>query len=720
MAEENKPKAPKSIYKHIDRLFLDPNNYRLIDRPEYKPVLEDNISDPDVQKRTRFLLLGKNNENVKDLIASFKENGFLPVDQIQAKKIADDRFMVLEGNRRIATLKYLYEEWKEHGIDIGKLTASNFKYVPLILHPEETVKMHLIVMGLKHISGNKKWNTVNQAQYIEDLFTKEEMTEDVICDSLGITKHALRRARRTLALINLYKESDYGDQFESPMYSLFEEIIRSIDFKQWLEWDDEGFVPKNKSNLERIFSWISQEEISEYDESGEPLEKRTKEPIITKSQEIRDLARFINDENAVKKMEENRSVTEGYVLSDAVGETKFSDTLEKLQENAVTLFKYSEYMKPPTVDELVRLRDKIDRLIPTSQAYIAAGSSSPQVISPMVDHHFTSITISRFRRLENLTLKKLNRINIFAGQNNSGKTSILEAVYLLVNLNDIYAFLEMERYRAKFSGDLHAKWLENNFLSYIELSAIFNGEPVKISIELAPTVEPIDKSGYLTTIELFSQFARKEREARVHLYSDKESRFHYEEKVALCNSIMTSPYRLKENDLQKAHLKAVKEKALDIIIDFIRNTVDPTIQKIQMTHTAGINRFLVTSDRFDKSIDITNYGEGVQRIFQIGLFLAYASNGVLLIDEFETAIHKSLLVDFSRFVHQLAGKFNVQVFLTSHSKECIDAFIENNYRPEEITAFQMKEEMGKVVSKYVEGKRLELLLESIDLDIREA
>lgn len=379
----------------------------------------------------------------------------------------------------------------------------------------------------------------------------------------------------------------------------------------------------------------------------------------------------------------------------------------------------SIYMKPDTVDELIRLREKLDRLISARQSFIDNDSSSPHVISPIVEHHFSSITISRFRGLENFVLEKLNRINIFAGLNNSGKTSILEAVYLLANLNNIHAFFEIEKYRAKFSGELHAKWLENNFLSHIELAGIFNGDPAKVSIESGPTVEPIDKSGYLTTIRLYSEFAKKGREARVHLYSDKKSGFFFEERVALCNSIMTSPYRLNESDLQNAHMKAVKEKNLDIIIDFIRSTVDPTIQKIQMAHTAGINRFLVTSDRFDKSVDLTSYGEGVQRVFQIGLFLAYASNGVLLIDEFETAIHKNLLIDFSRFVHQLAGKFNVQVFLTSHSKECVDAFIKNDYRPEEITGFAMKEEMGKRDSKYVEGKRLKRLIESIDLDIRE-
>jgi AAA15 family ATPase/GTPase len=181
---------------------------------------------------------------------------------------------------------------------------------------------------------------------------------------------------------------------------------------------------------------------------------------------------------------------------------------------------------------------------------------------------------------------------------------------------------------------------------------------------------------------------------------------------------MTSPYRENERELKIAHAQAVKEKAIDIIVKFIRKNIDPAIKKIDMTVIDGVSRFFVTSDTFEKSIDITNYGEGVRRVFEIALFFAYARNGVLLIDEFETAIHKSLLVNFTRFVQELAERFNVQVFLTSHSKECIDSFIMNNYRTEDITAYQLKEEKGVISCKYVEGKRLKKLLESIDEDIR--
>lgn len=369
-------------------------------------------------------------------------------------------------------------------------------------------------------------------------------------------------------------------------------------------------------------------------------------------------------------------------------------------------------------DELIYIREML-RSMSTSQGFIAPLRTIPQVIFTEVEQHFSSIVISRFRRLENLNLKKMNRINILAGLNNSGKTSVLEAIYLLANLNNIDAFLKIEMQRAKLPERLYDKWLENNFLFNIELTGVFNREQVNLSIKSGETTDPIDKNGYLATLELHSEVAKEERDCRVHLYNGKESQFYYKKIVVLCNSIMINPYIFNENDLLKAHAKAVYEKAADIVIDFIRERVDPNIQKIDLINMSGLNRFSVTSERFARSVDLTSYGEGVQRIFQIGLSMAYASHGVLLIDEFETAIHKSLLVDFSRFVHQLAEKFNVQVFLTSHSKECIDSFITNDYKIEDITAYVLKEEEGKISCKYVEGKRLQTLLEAFDVDIRE-
>ncbi|MCP4219063.1 MAG: AAA family ATPase [bacterium] len=635
------------------------------------------------------------------------------------KKLAQGKYLVLEGNRRVATLKYLYEEWKERGGDIGKLKEADFKNVPLVLHPESSNKTHLIVMGLKHISGTKKWNPVNQAQLIEDLLQVQEMEEDEVCDSLGITKHALRRTRRAYFLIRDYKKCDSGDQFKSPMYTIFEEAMRSPAFKKWLDWDETKLKARNTVNEERFFSWISKREDVEYDDEGNIDKHEIHEAIITKYTEVRDMVKYIDDAKALQEMEERRSVTAGFALSDAVGKKKFSSALDSIKTSVTTVFNFSEYTTEEDIRDIEHLRDKLDRLIPAGRAQVMASSVSAHLVPGVVSQHFTEITIPGFRGLIDVKLKKLNRINIFAGLNNSGKTSVLEAVYLLTNLNDIDAFFRMEKYRGKFTDELNPKWLSTNFRRPIVVESVFNGEKARIHLLAEDTKDEIDKSGYLTTFTLTAGYNGDESVSKAHIYGNKDSSIFYENKKVLCNSIMTSPYRENDKELKAAHARAVKEKSIDIIVQFIKEHIDPAIRKIDMTTIDGVGRFFVTSDAFDTSIDITSYGEGVRRIFEIALFFAYARNGVLLIDEFETAIHKSLLVGFSKFVQELAERFNVQVFLTSHSKECIDSFIRNGYKTEDITAYVLKEEKDNITCKYVDGKRLESLLDSIDVDIRE-
>src|SRR5690606_33851423 len=115
--------SSKRISRHLDRLLLDPNNYRFIDKPEYKHIPLNELDDSRVQLRTTNFILGKNNANVLDLVSSFTTNGFLDIDQIQVTEVGD-KYLVLEGNRRVATLKFLYEEYK-NGNDVGELSEAD-------------------------------------------------------------------------------------------------------------------------------------------------------------------------------------------------------------------------------------------------------------------------------------------------------------------------------------------------------------------------------------------------------------------------------------------------------------------------------------------------------------------------------------------------------------------------------------------------------------------
>ena len=122
---------------------------------------------------------------------------------------------------------------------------------------------------------------MNQTRLIRDLLEECGMTEDEICNALGITKHYLRRSMRTLALIERYKGSDYGDQFQTDKYSIFEEIIKNTALKNWLGWNDDLRAPSRLDREERLFSWISvTERVQRDEETGD--EQITKlEPIVT-------------------------------------------------------------------------------------------------------------------------------------------------------------------------------------------------------------------------------------------------------------------------------------------------------------------------------------------------------------------------------------------------------------------------------------------------------
>jgi len=81
----------KKISTNLKNFYLDPNNYRFVDNKNYKVIDEKDVLDDKIQKRTNDFISGKNREGVKDLLDSFKANGFLEVDVIQLKDLGDNQ-----------------------------------------------------------------------------------------------------------------------------------------------------------------------------------------------------------------------------------------------------------------------------------------------------------------------------------------------------------------------------------------------------------------------------------------------------------------------------------------------------------------------------------------------------------------------------------------------------------------------------------------------------
>ena len=72
-------------------------------------------------------------------------------------------------------------------------------------------------------------------------------------------------------------------------------------------------------------------------------------------------------------------------------------------------------------------------------------------------------------------------------------------------------------------------------------------------------------------------------------------------------------------------------------------------------------------------IPVGSLGDGIWRLLGVALALVRASGGVLLVDEIDTGLHYSVLVDMWRLVFETARKLDVQVFATTHSRDCYEA-----------------------------------------------
>jgi predicted ATP-dependent endonuclease of OLD family len=68
-------------------------------------------------------------------------------------------------------------------------------------------------------------------------------------------------------------------------------------------------------------------------------------------------------------------------------------------------------------------------------------------------------------------------------------------------------------------------------------------------------------------------------------------------------------------------------------------------------------------------------GDGLRRMFHIGLAAVTASKGVLLIDEFENGLHWRVQRELWIALGKVAKEFEVQIFATTHSRDCVGGFV---------------------------------------------
>ena len=636
------------------------------------------------------------------------------------RQLSNGKYLVVEGNRRVACLNYLQGRYDKEGYDLGNLDPIIFSRLPVVYYTDPNDIDHLVLMGLKHISGNKKWPTINQATLIRDLSEKYKMTPDDVCQSIGISKQEFLGTLNTLALIDEYQKSNYGDQFSSEKYSFFREIVKSPKIKSWLDWNDENKTANNRRNLNRLFSWLSIEptEIieNEEDESSLANYNHELEPVISRAAQIRELAKIVEDQNALDVLDSTRNLTDATLGSEVLSKDKTKNAITTIEKETTALFDLLKYIDEPERQMIYELSRKLQGIVEINNTQDLSSGISYQYYFERTELHFTSVRVEQFRRFNQVNFKNFGRINIFAGINNSGKTTILEAIKLLTSLNSPSNFIDLISQRAKQTAtQLDMDWFVDQ-LPNVKIEGNFNNSKISLSISQMINTKIDDKMFYLKSSLFDVNINESSFKSQTHYYKKYQPRTDGQI-ISLCPSILSSPYTLQDIiTIEDCFSKSLKNNSRDIIVEFIQKNMDSKIRNIEKDKK---HRFVVIHDIIKPNPDLTIFGEGLQRVFKIGLLFAYAENGVVLIDEFENAIHASLLPKFVVLLDNLAKKFNVQVFLTTHSKECINAFINNSEIDKKtISSYSLVNVGHKIEVEYFPGEKLAELMDSFDFDIR--
>jgi AAA15 family ATPase/GTPase len=94
------------------------------------------------------------------------------------------------------------------------------------------------------------------------------------------------------------------------------------------------------------------------------------------------------------------------------------------------------------------------------------------------------------------------------------------------------------------------------------------------------------------------------------------------------------------------------------------------------TNVSSIDKLvpIVRLEGSPEPITLRSMGDGMVHVFNLALALVNSKDGILLVDEIENGLHYSVLEDFWKFLIKSAQALDVQVFATTHSWDCVEAF----------------------------------------------
>ncbi|WP_338876932.1 AAA family ATPase [Spirosoma sp. SC4-14] len=349
---------------------------------------------------------------------------------------------------------------------------------------------------------------------------------------------------------------------------------------------------------------------------------------------------------------------------------------------------------------------------------------------------FNSIEINSYRNIELLQIKNLSNVNLFVGKNNTGKTSILEAIsiaalstkavgdynillgwiFKLINNREGDFFINLNQSsrnvvlfnKAAFASVMHKRkshpfsrlrinatdetLINEPFYKRVYVDIYFtviydkdfvvkdengNTKMVKGKHSLNPDlIETLNLEGTYGQATDIVYYTSNGYGFPIYFDRDYRAQVQISEIFAAQNKVFYIRSNV-NNEKNNAilHENIAFDDQLKKSVTEALQLIDPTVQQFAFqTNEFGQRLGMAKVVNEEMPIPISSMGDGINRILTIILALVNCKDGFLLIDEFENGLHFSVQENLWKIIFSLSIKLNVQVFVTTHSSDTIHSF----------------------------------------------
>jgi len=353
---------------------------------------------------------------------------------------------------------------------------------------------------------------------------------------------------------------------------------------------------------------------------------------------------------------------------------------------------------------------------------------------------YKKLSIENFRGIEKIELNDFKQINLFVGENNCGKTTILESLFLITGISNPQFLMTINQLRGLnyLLGNDKEHLLIYHKLDYkneilIEAESIESERTLKIkphkqdgSEDISTTFEKkelehislntLSKNqmvdGYVYDISITKKGKTEQHKAAIYpmgIIYHQEIPKKYKETV---NATIINPVSALTQLPQNLNT-LIKNKRIDKVVKVLQK-IDNTILNI----IAGTDNLIYCDTGLNQLIPINVMGDGIRRVLSLIVTIANFRNGCVFIDEIESGLHyKSIKIMWTAII-EASKEFDVQIFATTHSMECVQGLY-NSYsydkQPQgdnEIRLYRIERKDGLLSSYSFDQQMIKIAIEN--------